>query len=544
MSDLFKYTKDIINVDRSTVVVILIYSMFISLLTLALPVAAQTLVNLVSFGTLVKPIFMLTIIVFIVLAIGAVIKLAQAITVENIQQSIFANITLRFATHLNQIKFANFRDYRGPELVNRFFEVVTVQKTTGIIFLTMLDIFLQATFSMLVLAFYHPFLLAFDIALIIMMTLVIIIPYKGALKAAINESDNKYEVAAWLDEITQNPLTFRVDENEKYALQQIDNKLYNYVSSRQSHFKYILKHLIGVSIVYVVGNTVLLGIGGYLVINGQLSLGQLVAAELLVNIILTGFVKLGGYLRDYYDLMAGVIKLTKVLHLTSTQKKERHPIDKEISTYLQNFESLKVESFLEKKPGHDKNDAVNFEINVNQKVLLNDRRLSRAKLLMDQIFSFDSMDYLGKIYINGTDIKLFDPYQVREYFSIVRGFEIFSGTIMDNLCLDREEISIDDLKYLINIFNLTDYIDNLPQGYDTEIAGHAFIFNIVFLQKISIIRALLGNPKLLILENSLDIIPEDELKHILVAIDKYASSLIVTTQRKRVEHYFEKVIEL
>jgi ABC-type bacteriocin/lantibiotic exporter with double-glycine peptidase domain len=544
MSDLFKYTKDILNVDRSTVVVILIYSLFISLLTLALPVAAQTLVNLVSFGTLVKPIFMLTIIVFIVLAIGATIKLAQAITVENIQQSIFANITLRFATHLNQIKFANFRDYRGPELVNRFFEVVTVQKTTGIIFLTMLDIVLQATFSMLVLAFYHPFLLAFDIALIVMMTLVIIIPYKGALKAAIDESDNKYEVAAWLDEITQNPLTFRVDENEQYALQQIDNKLYNYVSSRQSHFKYILKHLIGVSVVYVVGNTALLGIGGYLVINGQLSLGQLVAAELLVNIILTGFVKLGGYLRDYYDLMAGVLKLTKVLHLSSTQKKERHPIDKEISTYLQNFESLKVERFLEKKPGHDKNDAVNFEIKVNQKVLLNDRRLSRAKLLMDQIFSFDSMDYLGKIYINGTDIKLFDPYQVREYFSIVRGFEIFSGTIMDNLCLDREEISIDDLKYLINIFNLTAYIDNLPQGYDTEIAGHAFIFNIVFLQKISIIRALLGNPKLLILENSLDIIPEDELKHILVAIDKYASSLIVTTQRKRVEHYFEKVIEL
>jgi ABC-type bacteriocin/lantibiotic exporter with double-glycine peptidase domain len=542
-SSLYQNVKKILHIDRGTFFVLMIYSLTISLLTLAVPIAAQTLVNLVSFGTLVRPIFILTFLLFILLTIAAVIQITRSIVVENLQQSIFANITLKFAMQLNNIKLTSYKDYRGPELVNRFFEVVTVQKTTGIIFLTIIDLLLQAIFSMIVLAFYHPILLAFDIALIITMFLVVILPYRGALRSAIIESDEKHEVAAWLDEVAQNPLTFRMNKNDEYAINKTDSKLLGYITNRQLHFRNLLKHRIGVLFTYVAGNTVLLGLGGYLVINGQLSLGQLIAAELLVNIILSGFIKLGSYFRDYYDLLAGVIKLSKVFNLPTDLKKDYHPIDFKLLDDLKSFHSLSVENFSEYNQ-NEKNNEISFSITKNQRVLITDRSIGRIKHLMDQLFSFNLQKYNGKIYINGSDLTMYDANKIRKYFSIVRGLEIFTGTIMDNMCLDRDNIDANDFKKLIDLFNLTSFIHNLPDGYNTEISGQSFIFNLAFLQKISIIRAILLRPNFLILENSLDIIPENEIGNIISAIDIYTPTAIISTQRNIFHSHFNHIIEL
>ena len=539
-ANLYQQTRNILRIHKSTLIIILIYSLFISILTLSVPIAAQTLVNMVSFGTVVRPIIILTLILAVLLCFAVAIKLAQAVVVENIQQSIFAQMTLRFAEKLSQLKFTNFRDYRGPELVNRFFEVVTVQKTTGMICITVVEIVLQAVFSMIVLAFYHPFLLAYDIILVIMMALVILVPYRGALKTAIKESDHKYDVAAWLDDISESPLTFRLNHNHEYALETTDNKLLGYVRARQQHFRFILGHLVGIGIVYILGNTVLLGLGGYLVIQGQLSLGQLVAAELLVNIILTGFIKLGNYFEDYYDLLAGVLKLSRVLNLSTDPKKPEHTINAKLTEHLVNFESLQVKD-LASTPG---STALSFELQKNQTLLIEDPRLALSRFFVDQLFKFSDQDYTGTILINKTDLGLYDGFAIREHFTVVRGFEIFSGSLLDNLCLDKNDIKADDLKSIVEDFGLSEAIHQLPYGYDTRISGHPFIFNVVFLQKISLIRALLAKPALLVLEGSLDVIPVSERSHILNTIKQYTPTLIVCSQEATLAQYFDHAIRI
>ncbi len=310
------------TLDRSTIISIAMMSVLVSLLSLSIPIAAQTLINLIAFGKLLQPVVTLSIILLVtLLALGA-LHIWQLIIVEVIQQKLMVKISHNLTHQYTHISLENFSTHHGPELVNRYFEVVTIKKSIASLLLYGINLALQLFFGLLLLLFYHPLFLAFDAFIIIGLLLIIFIPYRKALATAQSECSEKHQIGSWLEEILINRILFRFNLYHRFATEQVDKHLVSFLKARNRHFKQLLMHQIGFYCLSALTSSLLLGIGGYLVINNQLSLGQLVAAEIVLGGLIYSFIRLGFMLETYYELRAAEDKIQTVLDLfLSIQRK-------------------------------------------------------------------------------------------------------------------------------------------------------------------------------------------------------------------------------
>ena len=138
---------------------------------------------------------------------------------------------------------------------------------------------------------------------------------RGAVSSGIDESKMKYKLTAWLEDLMRCQRAFKTGGGAEFAVDRANLLTANYLSSRRSHFSILFRQITFVLALQAIAGTVLLGGGGWLVIRGQLSLGQLVAAELIVTTILTSLAKLGKHLEGFYDVVASVDKLGALIDL-------------------------------------------------------------------------------------------------------------------------------------------------------------------------------------------------------------------------------------
>ncbi|WP_244946943.1 ABC transporter transmembrane domain-containing protein [Legionella israelensis] len=301
--------------DHSTIMSILIISLLASLLSLTIPVAAQTLINLIAFGKLLRPVLTLSLIVFIfMLALGA-LNVWQIIIAEVIQQKLMVKISLNLTNQYNHLSLSNFSAHYGPELVNRFFEIVTIKKSLANLLIYGINLSLQVFFGLILLLIYHPLFLVFDAIVILGVLIVIFVPYRKAIESAKKECIEKHNVGAWLEEILINRFLFRFNLYHRFVTQQTDKRLVSFLKARNLHFKQLVKHQIGFNFLSALVSSLLLGVGGYLVINDQLSLGQLAAAEIVLGALIYSFKRFGALLENYYDMIASENKIESVINL-------------------------------------------------------------------------------------------------------------------------------------------------------------------------------------------------------------------------------------
>ena len=301
--------------ERQTLSVAIVYSVAIGLLSLVVPIAVQSLVNTIAFGSATQPLVVLTALVAIGLGISAVINALRAGVVELIQRSLFARTSIDVTHRLLRVRAEAFDRYHGPELVNRFFDVVTVQKSAALLLIDGLSIVMQTTIGMVLLALYHPWLLAFDVLIVASMLFIVFVLGRGAIATSIAESKTKYALEAWLEQIASHLVTFKRKGGPEYATRRSQALLEDYLAYRSKHFRILLRQIIGSFALQAVASSLLLGIGGWLVIERQLTLGQLVASELIVALMVSAFTKFGKQLEVFYDLVAAIDKLGALVDL-------------------------------------------------------------------------------------------------------------------------------------------------------------------------------------------------------------------------------------
>ncbi len=226
--------RSLLWLERDDLKVVLIYAIAAGMLSLATPVAVQALVNSVAFGSLLQPLVVLSILVMAALAFAALLRALHVHVVEIIQQRIFVRVALDAAHRIPRVSPVAFDRSYGPELVNRFFDVLTIQKTLSVFLIDGVSLVLQALIGMMVLAFYHPVLLAFDVLLIAATAVIVLVLGQGGMATAIEESKSKYAVAAWLEELARHPLTFRSKEGAAYAEAQADVLTRRYLGTRRA----------------------------------------------------------------------------------------------------------------------------------------------------------------------------------------------------------------------------------------------------------------------------------------------------------------------
>jgi ABC-type bacteriocin/lantibiotic exporter with double-glycine peptidase domain len=496
--------------DKATISSIIMISVVASLLTLSIPIAAQTLVNLIAFGKLLQPVLTLSIIVLILMIALGALNVWQSIIIEVIQQKLMVKISLNLTRQFTHLSLDNFSSHDGPELVNRFFEVVTINKALSSLLLYGVNLSLQLFFGLILLLFYHPLFLVFDVFIVVSIILIVFLPYRKGLISAEKECAEKHQIGAWLEEILANRFLFRFNRYHQYATQQTDKRLAAFLKARNMHFKQLIKHQMGFYLLSAIASSLLLGLGGYLVITNQLSLGQLVAAEIVLGALIYAFKRFGVLLENYYDLVASEHKIDMVLNLpTETINKDLGeliiPINK-ITLATQNQEKASCIA------------EIPLVICVNE--------TQQQESISEFILGFKNNVDLT-VYVNETLCHQEYRRPLREHTLLLRDKEWFAGSIYDNLRLNQASFSVQQLTELLKSFGLMEKIMHLPHGLKSKIYDWEHVFTELELIQLMVIRAVLAKPQLIIIDGAFDRLSTQDIESLLIHLKTLDKTLLI-----------------
>ncbi|MFN5061710.1 MAG: ABC transporter ATP-binding protein, partial [Pseudomonadota bacterium] len=263
------------------VAVIFVYALGVGLCSLAIPVGVQALVNSVAFGVVLQPLVVITSLVGGVLLLSGILRVLQLYVVEILQRRLVVRLSLMLAQRIPHVEFQLFQKRFGPEYVLRFMEVFSAQKIISSLLLDGIGVFFQVVVGLVLVSFYHPFFLAFAVILTIIIVVFVGPLGLGGIRSGIRASDAKYEVMTWLQDLARLPIAFKSNRGDSFATERADSLVNDYLLWRSKHFRVLLRQISSTIGLQVIASTLLLGLGGWLVVKGQLTLGQLVAAELI-----------------------------------------------------------------------------------------------------------------------------------------------------------------------------------------------------------------------------------------------------------------------
>ena len=500
--------KQLLRPEWSDVWLVLIFAFVVGLLALATPIAVESLVNTVAFGRFLQPIVILALILLTFLGFAAAVRALQSYVVEIIQRRLFARIAADLAYRLPRVEVEAVDGRYLPEQVNRFFDVVTVQKVTAQLLLDGVALILSTFIGMAVLGFYHPWLLGFDVLLLAAIAFVILALGRGAVASAIRESKNKYTMAAWLEDIARCPVSFRNDGGTKFAMERADRFVHEYLTARRSHFTILFRQIVFALGLQAVASTVLLGLGGWLVVSGELTLGQLVAAELIVTTIVGAFAKFGKHIESFYDLLASVDKLGSLTDLPTERE------DGIVSATASHPAELLLDgvSYAFPKRGRVLSQ-VSATARPGTSLAIYGGSGSGKSVLLDLVYGTRTPS-AGHLMIDGYDPRDLRPDGLRNHVALVRD-EVFAATIEDNVHLHREDVSAGDVRDLLHSLGLLDVVVRLKSGLQTRLAANGSPLTENQRKLLSLARAMAGGPGLLLIDGILDGLPDDDLERVV-----------------------------
>jgi ABC-type bacteriocin/lantibiotic exporter with double-glycine peptidase domain len=505
--------RALLSRERQTLMVAIVYSVVIGLLSLVVPVAVQSLVNTIAFGAALQPLVVLTLFVLVALGFSTAMNALRAGVVEIVQRSIFARVATDVTHRLLRVRAGAFDHYHGPELVNRFFDVVTVQKSASLLLIDGLSILMQTVIGMILLAVYHPWLLAFDVLMIAAMLIIVVVLGRGAVSTAIKESKAKYALEGWLEQVAAHLVTFKSAGGSEYAERRSHGLLEHYLAYRSEHFTILLRQIVASFALQALASAALLGIGGWLVIERQLTLGQLVASELVVTAMVSAFTKFGKQLEVFYDLSAAIDKLGDLIDL---------PLERRGGEAVLHGHGPAAAAMRDVEVHYEEADEAalrleTWDVRPGERLGLSGPNGSGKSTLADVLFGLRAPSS-GVVRIDQVDVRTIPLDQLRQHVALVRGVELFTGTIIDNVRLGRDHLTLEDVTNALEAVGLTDELLRLPDGLNTVLQPHGRPLSHRQACRLMIARAIVGRPRLLVLDGALDQIDRSQDRDRLVSV--------------------------
>ncbi|WP_290701372.1 ATP-binding cassette domain-containing protein [Lacinutrix sp.] len=518
----------LLKLDRKDIRQIFFYAIFAGLVSLSLPLGIQAIINLLQSAQISTSWMVLVGLVTLGVVFVGVLQLMQIRIIENVQQKIFTRSSFEFAYRFPKMTMDGLRGYYPPELVNRFFDTLTVQKGLSKILIDFPAALLQIIFGLLLLSFYHPFFIIYGFFLLLLMYIVFKFTAQKGLETSLDESDNKYKVVHWLQEIARSILSFKLSGKTNLAMDKNDKLVTDYLEARESHFRVLVIQfiqLIGFKVLVTAG---LLIIGGLLVLNQQMNIGQFVAAEIIILLVIASVEKLILGLETIYDVLTSIEKLGKIVD---------KPLESQDGEILDlNGEGLIVEldEVIFKVPNRDIPiiDKLSLKLEPKQTILVTGESGSGKSSLLKLIAGLISPTK-GKIYANNKSLFGINLNSYRSYLGQTLTEESpFEGTLLENITFGDKSVTTDQVNEAIKIVGLKDFVKSLPLGLKTVLypEGKGMAFTIS--KKIMLARSIVKKPEILLLKEPLDQFDPKEATRIIDFLTNPAHnwSLVVVSQ--------------
>ncbi|WP_143960571.1 peptidase domain-containing ABC transporter [Litoribacter populi] len=530
----------LLNQEKRDVYAIYFYAVLNGGVGLILPLAIQALFNFILGGRVSTSWGILIGLVAAGFTFSGFLQISQLYLTEKLQQRIFTKSALGFAYRFPRLKMDSLQNKYAPELVNRFFDSVNLQKGTAKLLLDFPTAILQVLFGLILLAFYHSYFILFGVILILILIAIFYFTSPKGMETALKESSAKYNVAYWLEEVARALPSFKLSGSSKLPLLKVDYLLQSYVDFRNKHFNVLIfqyKVLIAFKVLIV---TALLGVGSLLLINEEISIGQFVAAEIVIILVIGSVEKMILSLETVYDTLTAVEKLGLIMDM---------PIEKQNGTeksLVKNVHGLKFQLNKLYFKSTDKQfnilENINLTIDAGEKVILTGASGSGKTTLLHLLAGLYE-DYRGKIIVNDLPLDVLDVNKFRGYLGeSFNNQYIFHGTMRENITLGRD-VEEPQVRKVLELVGLNQYVFSLPEDMETMLMPEGKGLSQVDIRKLIVARCLVHSPRTLLLEDLWSQLNGEEEEIINYIFDGDWTAVFISDDDKLISKA-DKVIEL
>ena len=535
----FRSMLSLLKADRKDISSIYFYAILAGLVQLSLPLGIQSIINFVLAGTVSTSIVVLIVLVVGGTLLGGLLQVRQLQLIEKLKQKIFVRYSLEFADRIPQLNVEKLDKYHLPELINRFFEVPSFQKGIEKILLDLPTAAIQMALGLLLLSFYHPVFIAFGAILILALVLIIRFTVQPGFSAALEASDYKYRVAAWLQELARMIKSFKYTHNCDIQIQKTDELATGYLEARTNYFKILLTQawsLIGFKTLITAG---MLIVGATLLVDQEINIGQFIAADLVILTIIGSVEKLLVSLDAFYEMFTSVEKMNTIIGA----EKETEGT----AVLSDGPEGVKVEFHdvnFAYPDGHTILQNIEFTIEPGQVALLTGAsgsgKSSLFRLLTGAFKSFD-----GKVLIDGLPISNFRLSSLRQQTGVLLNQQdIFRGSLLENITMGDPSISIPEIMAIAEYTGLVSFIQSQTNGFDTLLDPLGKRLSQSIRQRILLTRSLMGKSRLLLLEEPFLQLSVNEKKLLLQYIKTQRKSTAIIIAKEQDVSLFDVVLRL
>jgi len=500
--------------DRRDIMYLYAYALFYAIVNLSLPLGVQAIIGLIQAGMVSTSWIILSAVVTAGVLVGGVLQILQLSISEILQQRIFTRAAFEFTYRIPRFQNASIRGQYPPELINRFFDTLNVQKGLSKILMDFSASSLQILIGLILLSTYHPFFITFGVALIIV--LVAILYYTGprGLDSSMQESTYKYKIAHWLKEIARTMDTFKRAGHTELPLERTDELVNRYLEHRKRHWKVLIfqyANIVGFKAFVTLG---LLIIGGLLVIQNEINVGQFVASEIVIILIINSAEKLILTMEPIYDVLTAVEKMSTVTNI---------PLEEDQGAMLFDTIDTGMGASLELKDltytSEDGSRAILNNLNLNipsgaRAVITGPNGSGKSTLLRLLAVQYEPTH--GTVSFNGYPSGNLNTADLRYHVGdCFLSEDLFEGTLVENITLGRPEIELSDVEWAVQGLGLQSFIKSLPKGYETMVGPTARPLSSSLVERILLARAIVVRPRLLLLDDIFHLFDPKERKSIV-----------------------------
>ena len=519
----------LIKLEKKDIFQIFYYAIFGGIVALSLPLGIQAIINLIQGAQVSTSWVVLVIVVTLGVVFSGALQLMQLRIIETIQQRIFTRASFDLSYRFPKIKMNELRDNYPPELANRFFDTLTIQKGLSKILIDVPTALLQIIFALILLSFYHSFFIVFGILLLLLIYIVFKFTAQKGLETSLVESKKKYKVAHWIQEVARTVVSFKLSGNTSLALQKNDDLVSKYLEARENHFRILMLQFIQMITFKVIVTASLLLIGGALVLNQEMNIGQFVAAEIIILLIIQSVEKLIIGLESFYDVLTSIEKIGQVVDKELETQNGERPIFKEgLNVELDNV-CYGVEN-------REKHIIKNVSLTLKPKsriLVMGESGAGKSTLL--RLISGIIEPVSGNIYINNLSLSSLHLNHYRSQLGLSLSDETpFEGSIKDNLVFGDKNVKDEIIYDALDIVGLTQFLKEQPKGLETVLYPEGKQMSFTIAKKLLLARAIIKQPKIMILEDPLDQFNLDETVSIINYLTdvKRPWALIVVSSKK------------
>ena len=529
----------LLRLDRKDISMIYFYSIIAGIVSFTLPLGIQAIIGFVMAASFSTSIIVLISLVLAGTFLNGLLQIKQLQLIEKIEQTLFVRYAFEYASRLPKLNIEKLDAYYLPELVNRFFDISGLQKSLHKVLVDIPTAMFQVIIGTLLLSFYHPLFIAFGFLLLIIVFVILRFTSQRGFQTSLETSDYKFKIGAWLEEIARSIKSFKYSKASTLHIQKIDDLTSNYLLARTNHFKILKIQFWSLISFKLITTAAMLIIGVWLLVNQQINIGQFIASDIVIILIMGSIEKLIGSMDQVYDTLTSVEKLDKIVEseieysgsISLTNDLKGISIVFEKVNYQYDFQHQALTDF-------------NLNLQAGQWAHVTGRS-GTGKSTVLRLLTGAFRNYTGTLLLNGFPLGNYNIASLRDNSGILLGQQdIFLGSLKENLSMGKSEISEIEILEKAQLTGLSTFIQYSEFGLDTPIDPIGKRLPTEIRHSMLLTRALLGKSNLMLMEDPFRYLSKSQIDKLVSYLKNTQATVIIASESTDCQMYCDVVVEL